>query len=108
VRGGAKWLGIGRRARRAARILVFALALALAAGGAAASTVVVVPEGPRDQFDCENGAVARKRYRTTDECLQDLCGTVFSADRASLYVKHPRTEALVRNPCFMLDGAPSE
>jgi len=108
VRGVAEWLAIEWPARCAGRVLVSALALALAAGGAAASTVVVVPEGPRDQFDCDNAAVARKRYRTTEECLRDLCGTVFTADRASLYVKHPRTGALVRNPCFMLDDAPSQ
>ena len=85
--------------------MVLALALA-AARGAAEPVIVVVPDGPRDEFDCDNDDLYRKRYRTREACLLDLCGGEFSADLSSLYVSHPRTHLLVRNPCFMLDRSP--
>ena len=64
--------------------------------------VVIIPEGPRDRFDCLNSELSRKRYQTKKACLRDLCGDVFAADRSSLYIQHPRNRSLVRNPCFML------
>jgi hypothetical protein len=67
--------------------------------------VVIIPDAPRDQFDCSNSELTRKRYQTAKACLTDLCGDVFSADRFSLYVEHPRSRALVRNPCYMLTYA---
>lgn len=69
----------------------------------AQASVVIITEGPRDRFDCLNPELSRKRYRTTEACLLDLCGDVYTADRTSLYVQHPRTRALVSNPCYMLD-----
>jgi len=75
---------------------------ALLTPAAAEPRVVIIPDGPRDQFDCLNPELARKRYRTKQACLRDLCGDVLTADRSSLYVRHPRNGSLVRNPCFML------
>ena len=95
-----------RRRPNSWRTVVAALVLASTASVipvASEPRIVIIPEGPRDQFDCLNPELARKRYRTKQACLRDLCGDVFGADTSSLYVQHPRTRALVRNPCYMLE-----